>query len=268
MNPQPPVLYSVEAGIARLVLNRPDDGNAISLAFCAAFADAVEQIARADLRVLVISANGPRFCSGGDIGEFVENRKRLPEHIGAMLERLNPAMKQLASLPVPVVSVVHGSAGGAGIALACCADFVLASDRVRVRGGYTAIGLTPDIGASYHVAQRIGAARAKRLFILNETFDARQCLAMGLFDQLHAPGELAGAAEALIRTLACGATTAFGLVKQLCDGAAGRDVQTHLDIEGAALLASTRSADAREGVQAFIEKREPRFTGHPLSQGG
>ncbi|MBO3275668.1 enoyl-CoA hydratase/isomerase family protein [Pseudomonas schmalbachii] len=261
MNFQSPVLHSIENGIARLVLNRPDDGNAISLAFCSAFAEAVEQIARAELRCIVISANGPRFCSGGDIGEFVENRERLPEHIGAMLELLNPAMKKLATLPVPVVSVVHGSAGGAGIALACCADFVLASEKVRVRGGYSAIGLTPDIGASYYVAQRIGAAKAKRMFILNETFDAQQCLAMGLFDQLHAPEELAGAAETLVRTLACGATAAYGLVKQLCDGAASRDVETHLDIEGAALLASTRSEDAREGVQAFIDKRAPEFKG-------
>ncbi|MOA22024.1 1,2-epoxyphenylacetyl-CoA isomerase [compost metagenome] len=130
-----------------------------------------------------------------------------------------------------------------------------------MRGGYSAIGLTPDIGASYYVAQRIGAAKAKRMFILNETFDAQQCLAMGLFDQLHVPEELVGAAETLVHTLACGATAAYGRVKQLCDGAASRDVATHLDIEGAALLTSTRSDDAREGVQAFIDKRAPEFKG-------
>ncbi|UVE16033.1 enoyl-CoA hydratase-related protein [Pseudomonas sp. LS44] len=261
MNSESPVLYSVEGGIGRLTLNRPAQGNAISLAFSAAFAEAVEQLVRAKPRVVVLSARGPRFCAGGDIAELVENRERLSAHIGAMLVLLNPAMKKLAALPAPVISVVHGGVGGAGIALACCADFVLASNTARVRGGYSAIGLTPDIGASYYATQRIGAAKAKRLFILNEMFEAEQCLAMGLFDELHTPDKLTHAAETLAHTLAAGATQAFARIKRLCDEANSRDVATHLDVESAGLLASTQSEDAREGVQAFIDKRPPCFSG-------
>jgi 2-(1,2-epoxy-1,2-dihydrophenyl)acetyl-CoA isomerase len=179
-----------------------------------------------------------------------------------MLAVLNPAMARLATLPAPVISVVHGSVGGAGIALACCADFVLASHTARLRAGYSAIGLTPDIGASWQVTRRIGATRAKQLFLLNQTLDAEQCLAMGLFDQLHEPQALAEVALQLAQTLAAGATQAFARIKRLCDQADRHDVASFMELESAALLASTQSADAREGVQAFIEKRPASFTGH------
>ncbi|MCY1415848.1 1,2-epoxyphenylacetyl-CoA isomerase [compost metagenome] len=146
--------------------------------------------------------------------------------------------------------------------MACCADFILASHTARVRAGYSAIGLTPDIGASWHVARRIGATRAKHLFLLNQTLDAEQCLAMGLFDQLHGPQSLAEAAQQLAQTLATGATQAFARIKRLCDQADSQHIASHLELECSALLASTHSHDAREGVQAFIDKRSPSFIGN------
>ncbi|MFQ6574040.1 enoyl-CoA hydratase/isomerase family protein [Pseudomonas sp. UM16] len=261
MQPEALVLHRVEDGIGRLTLNRPEHGNALSVAFCQAWHDAVEQVIEARPRVVVLDANGPLFCAGGDIGEFVENRARLDAHIGAMLAILNPSMNRLANLSVPLLSVVHASLGGAGIAFACCADFVLASDTAKLRGGYSAIGLSPDLGASYYLSRRANATAAKRILMLNESLTAQACQALGLFDELYPAHELPAAAERLARRLAGSATGALGRIKRLCDGAAGHDIAPHLDLEAAALLACAQSADAAEGVQAFIDKRPAQFTG-------
>eukprot|EP01030_Chromulinospumella_sphaerica_P009387 gene9387-9198_t len=261
MHPESLVLYRVEDGIGRLTLNRPEQGNAINLALSEAWQHAVEQIVLAQPRVVVLDARGPLFCAGGDIAEFVENRGRLAEHIAAILGMLNPAMSRLANLSAPLISVVHGNLGGAGIAFACCADFVLASDSAKLRGGYSAIGLTPDLGVSYYLSRRAGAAAAKRILMLNECVPAQACQALGLFDELHPPDDLSAAAERLSQRLAGGASKALGRIKRLCDSAAVHDVLTHLDLEAAALLACAQTADAAVGVQSFIDKRTPQFTG-------
>jgi 2-(1,2-epoxy-1,2-dihydrophenyl)acetyl-CoA isomerase len=262
LNSTSPVLFQVENGIGRLTLNRPEQGNAISLSMADALAAAIDQAAHSDARVLLLDAHGPRFCSGGDVDELIARRDNLSAHICSVLTMLNPAMLRLASLPLPVVSVVQGSLAGAGIALACCADFTLASSKARLRGAYSAIGLSPDIGASYHLARRIGAAQAKRLLMLNETLDAQRGLDLGLFDEVHPPEHLAAAAQALAIRLAAGATQALGQIRRLCDTAADLDLETQLKLESAAILACSHSADAAEGIAAVLEARPAIFSGH------
>jgi 2-(1,2-epoxy-1,2-dihydrophenyl)acetyl-CoA isomerase len=164
-------------------------------------------------------------------------------------------------LPVPVVSVVQGPVAGGGIGLALAADVVLAGEAIRLRGGYTGIGLTPDLGASWLLARRAGPARAKAIFLHNRTLAARECLEWGIVDAVHPDALLAAEAEALARRLADGATAALGRAKRLVDGAASRTLDEHLALEREAMVRSAGTADAREGVAAFLEKRPPRFTG-------
>lgn len=262
MNNSSQVLCSIDKNIARITLNRPGAGNAITLELALELAAAIDQVAHSDARVLLLDALGTRFCSGGDVDGLIANRERLAENICSILTILNPAMLRLAQLPLPVISVVQGSLAGAGIALAGCADFVLASDRVRVRGAYSAIGLSPDIGATFHLVRRIGTSSAKRLLMLNAVHSAEQCLALGLFDELHAPEHLAQAANDLAALLAESATQALGQIKQLCDAALDVDLETQLKLESAAILACSTSRDAAEGILACLEKREARFVGH------
>ena len=254
------VQWQVKDGVGHIVLNRPDAANAMNTAFAQALAEVVAQAAQADVGAILLSANGKQFCAGGDINEFVARRADLDDLVAAMLDLLHPAIHRLAGLPLPVVSAVQGAIGGAGIALALCADLVLASPAMKLRGGYSAIGLSPDLGASYYLARRAGAARAKNILMTNRALNAEQCLAWGLVDELHAPEALLPAATALARQLAQGATQSLGGIKRLCDGAADHDLRTHLDLERAALLHCARSADGREGVSAFVEKRSPVFS--------
>lgn len=264
MQQEPMVLWQAEGRVGRITLNRPGAGNAVHLPFAHAFADAVgrasEAAARGQIGCVLLAARGRHFCVGGDIQAFVEHKGDLPVLVDTILQLVHPAVHALATLPVPVISAVQGALGGAGTALALCADFVLACDAIKLRGGYTAIGLSPDGGASWFVTRRAGAAAAKRIFMLNQNIGAHECLRLGLVDELHALPELLPAAMRLAQELASGATGALAAVKQLCDGAGRNDLHAHLQLERNTLLARAGSADSREGIQAFIDKRTPDFS--------
>lgn len=260
MADEPRVLWRVERGVAHITLNRPQAANALDSAFARELGAAIEAVAQADIGAVLLSSTGKQFCAGGDIQEFVARRADLDGLVRELLDILHPAMHRLVTLPVPVVSAVHAPVGGAGIALALCADIVLASPAMKLRGGYSAIGLSPDLGAAFHLARRAGAAKAKYILMTNKAISAEECLRLGLVDELH-PGEaLPSAAAALAADLAQGATGSLGGIKRLCDAVAASDLAAHLNRERAALLRCAASADGREGVAAFIEKRAPRFT--------
>jgi 2-(1,2-epoxy-1,2-dihydrophenyl)acetyl-CoA isomerase len=256
------VSCEVKDGVARVILARPEQGNALDVEMQDTLAAAVARV-RGDpeVRVVVLSAAGKAFCVGGDIAAMQRAGDGLPALIGGLAAGLGESVRALAALPVPVVSAVHGAVAGGGIGLALCADVVLAGDSMRLRGGYTAIGLTPDLGASWFLARRAGAARAKEILFHNRALTAKECLELGLVDAVHPDALLAAEADALARRLAAGATAALGRAKALVDGAGGRTLEAQLALEAEVMVASTRTADAREGIAAFLEKREPRFRG-------
>ncbi|ADP17203.1 enoyl-CoA hydratase/isomerase family protein 16 [Achromobacter xylosoxidans A8] len=253
------VTWHVQDHVGHIMLNRPEDANAIDLPFALAFSRVVEQAARADIGAVLLSAAGKQYCAGGDINAFAACEGTLDSLIGELLDILNPAVARLAALPLPVISAVHAPVGGAGIALALCADIVLASPAMKLRGGYSALGLSPDIGASYFLALRAGAARAKYILMTNRAMPAEECLRLGLVDEVWSQEDLQDAAVALAGRLAAGATGALGGIKRLCEDAGSHDLPTHLEHERRALLRCARAADCREGIAAFRQKRPPRF---------
>jgi 2-(1,2-epoxy-1,2-dihydrophenyl)acetyl-CoA isomerase len=176
-----------------------------------------------------------------------------------LLGPLHTALYKLATLPVPVVSAVNGPVGGGGIGLALCADIVLAAESMKLRGGYSAIGLTPDAGSSWFLTRRVGAMRAKQLFFTNGALSARQCLEMGIVSEVVPDAGLPARADALAEALAHGATGALGRIKQLVDGAHERTLRVQLDLEHSLMVESAASAHAAEGIAAFIDRRAPRF---------
>ena len=261
MNKPDCVQWSVQDKVACIVLNRPERANALNKATGHALAEAIEHVTRSNARAVLLSANGKQFCAGGDIDEFVERRADLDRLIGEMLDVLHPAIHTLATLQVPVISAVQGPIGGAGISVALCADFVLASPAMKLRGGYSALGLSPDLGASYYLTRRAGSVRAKQILMSNRVITAEQCLAWGIVDELHSADALLPKARELASQLASGAARSLGGIKRLCDTALDHDLRTHLDLERDALLRCARTADGREGVSAFLEKRTPEFSG-------
>ena len=259
MTSGPPVLWHIEGRVGHIVLNRREAANALNTAMGQALGAAIDALLGAPVGAILISSRGKQFCAGGDINEFVERRADLDRLVGEMLDALHPQIHRLATAPLPVVSAVQGPLGGAGISVALCADIVLAAPEMKLRCGYSAIGLSPDLGASYYLTRRAGAARAKNLLMTNRAIAAQQCLDWGIVDELHSADALMASATALATQLAEGATASFAAIKKLCDSAHEHDLLDHLALERAALERCAASPQAREGVAAFIERRPPRF---------
>ncbi|MBB3177802.1 enoyl-CoA hydratase/isomerase family protein [Variovorax sp. Sphag1AA] len=253
------VAWGVSDRIGRIVLKRGDRANSISSGASRGLVRAIDEVLDSKPRVVLLAAEGRVFCAGGDIEEFVAAGPALDALVDEILEPLHPALYRLATAPLPVISVVNGPVGGAGIGLALCADFVLAAESMKLRTGYAAIGLSPDVGASFFLARRVGAVRAQQWLMLSDAIDARECLARGAVDSLHPDGDLQAAAEALAHRLANAASGSLAAIKTLCSGLPGRDLQAHLRMEHALLAERAHSDDAREGVRAFMERRAPRF---------
>lgn len=254
------VLLDRRDGIAVITLNRPERANVLDLELSAALIAAVDAVAEdTSVRALLLRAEGRHFCGGGDIGDFVKARHDIGSLLDTHIPPLHRAIARLAGLPVPVVSALNGPIGGGGIGLALCADVVLAAESMKLRGGYSAIGLTPDAGASWFLARRVGAARAKEIFFTNAPLSAQRCLDWGIVSAVWPDAELAERATALVASLARGATGALGRAKWLVDNAALHSLAEHLDHEHRAMVVSGRTADAVEGVTAFAEKRVPVF---------
>jgi 2-(1,2-epoxy-1,2-dihydrophenyl)acetyl-CoA isomerase len=251
-------------GVAFLTLNRPERANVLDLETSAALAAAIDALAAdRSLRAVLLRARGRHFCAGGDIGDFVRSIDALGELLDTHIPALHRAIFRLATLPVPVVSALNGPIGGGGIGLALCADLVLAAESMKLRGGYSAIGLSPDAGSSWFLARRAGAAKAKEIFFTNEPLSARQCLQAGIVSQVLPDDALEAHAVALAISLARGASGSLARIKQLVDGAAERTLAEQLALEHRCMVECGRSADAVEGVTAFAEKRAPVFGREP-----
>ena len=261
MNAIEGIAWSVQGDIGRIVLQRPGSANALTSASARALVRAIDEVLEQKPRAILLTGEGKAFCAGGDIDEFVAAGERLPELVNEILDGLHPALLRLVTGPAPLVVAVNGPAGGAGVGLALCGDFVLAAESMKLRTGYAAIGLSPDAGASYFLSRRVGPVRAQQWLMLSEPIDSQRCLASGAVDAVYPDAGLAAAGEALVARLAAGASASFAGIKALCGGASGRPIQEHFAMEQKLLRERAGSADAREGVAAFVERRAPRFTG-------
>jgi 2-(1,2-epoxy-1,2-dihydrophenyl)acetyl-CoA isomerase len=251
--------FDSDAGIARIVFNRPEVLNAIDIATARAFRDAVLRVtALPGLRCIVLSGAGRAFVAGGDVASFQVEPAKV---VDALLEALHPAVLALRACPAPVLAVVQGAAAGAGLSLALAADYLLAGDKARFVIAYDRIGAPPDCGGTWFLPHKIGRGRAFAMMLLGPVLDADGALAAGIASEVVPQEELEARAEAVARKIASGPTAAFGHFKRLIDDAFWAPLSQHLEKERAAFLASTHTADFREGVSAFLAKREPEFKG-------
>ncbi len=259
-----PVLLEHDGALAIITMNQPDRHNVLDLpassALIAAVASVAQGVAAGEVRCVLLRGTGRSFCAGGDIQDFAHAADGLAGLLDRFIPPLHDAIHTLATLPVPVISALNGPIGGGGIGLALCADIVLAAETMVLRGGYCAIGLSPDVGSSWFLARLLGPQRAKRILFCNDKASARQCEAWGLVSEvLPDAAQLNARALALAHRLAASATRAIGRTKALVDGAADRTLQQQLAQEHQGMVACGRDAESAEGVSAFIGKRTPRF---------
>lgn len=253
--------FDATTGIGRLTLNRPDVLNALDVPTARAFLAAVRLLtAKPGLRVIVLSGAGRSFAAGGDVGSFTAGGiERAAEVIHHLLDALNPAILALRQTPAPVITAVRGAAAGAGLSLAISGDLVVAEDRARFVIAYDRIGAPPDCGLSWFLPRRVGRGLAFEMMLTSRCLTAAEALAHHLVDFTASEAEFAGVVNDLAIRVAAGPTRAFGHYKALLDS--GLDLAAHLEAERKGFTSCTQTDDFAEGVQAFMAKRDPIFTG-------
>jgi 2-(1,2-epoxy-1,2-dihydrophenyl)acetyl-CoA isomerase len=256
------VLLTVDDGLASLRLTRPEAGNAIDPAWVASFAEAVAACASdASIRAVLLVADGRAFTVGGDLKHFASRHDDLGEALAEMVPPFHAALSQLAALRVPVVAALQGPIAGGGLGLAFCADIVLVAPEARFVCGFSLLGLSGDGSGSWFLPRLVGARRAAEMMLLNRELSASEAVDWGLATRVVATAELGAQASVVARTLADGPTTALGHMRTLLRGAWDATLEQQLEAETEAMLDCGATDDARKGVDAFVARRPPRFSG-------
>lgn len=255
-----PVLLEIEQAVAVVTLNRPRVLNAIDAQMAQALADAMELIAQdGTARVLLLRGEGRAFCAGGDVARFAG--EDLAAAVEAIIDPFHSALRALDALKLPTLAAVQGPVAGAGFSLAMACDLCIAADDAVFNMAYSRIGTSPDGSATYRLPRLVGTRKALELALLAEPVSVAEAQALGLVNRVVPAASLQSEATALAHRLAQGPTAAYARIKHLVGRSLGNDLPAQLDLEREAFLAGTRTADFREGAQAFLAKRQPQFEG-------
>jgi 2-(1,2-epoxy-1,2-dihydrophenyl)acetyl-CoA isomerase len=248
-------------GVAHVLLNRPERRNAIDLTLARELHEAVHLPEVATARCVLLTGAGPHFCVGGDLKSFREQHD-VPGHLLEVTSHLHAALARLVANDAPLVVAAGGHVAGAGLGLACLGDVLLTEEGATFRSAYAAIGLTPDAATSHQLPQLIGLRRAQRMTPLGHVLEAEEAVAWGLCTEVVPAGRLAERARQVAERLAAGPTRALGETGRLLRAAARRALAEHLEDESTTLRTAAATADAREGMAAFTERRPAAFRGH------
>ena len=258
-----PILFSVENGIARLRFNRPASLNAIDAATARALYAIVDALGeRSDVRVIVMSGEGPAFMAGGDLASFYQDKPQAARTADAIIVPLNAALLKLAALPQPIIASVHGAVAGAGVSIALACDLCIAAHGTQFNLAYSRIAATPDAGCTWNLARVVGPRKALELALLAEPFSAEEALRLGIASRVVPIHMLVDETATVARRLAAGPAHAYGRTKRLLRSAFDNSLEQQLDAEREAFCACAGTADFAEGVDAFFERRRAVFCGN------
>src|SRR3954464_13215970 len=257
------VLFSLDAGVLTLTLNRPEKLNALN-------SEMLEQLARAlerakhesEIRAVLVTGAGRGFCTGQDLAERDVRPGAPPIDLSVSLgNHYNPLVRRMRELPKPIVCAVNGVAAGAGANLALACDLVVAARSASFVQAFSKLGLVPDSGGTYFLPRLVGMARAMGLTLLAEKLPAEEAERFGLIWKCVDDASLMAEASGLARRLAAGPTKGYGLIKRAIYESAGNSLESQLDLERDLQREAGFSEDYREGVSAFLQKREPTYRG-------
>jgi 2-(1,2-epoxy-1,2-dihydrophenyl)acetyl-CoA isomerase len=267
-------------GVALITLNRPESLNAMGGQLMPLLAEHLADCATdRNVRAVVLTGAGRAFCAGGDVkgmaagrdtilnGTAQEAAQRSPAAIFARgVEGLRDSQRRtsgvLHTMPKPTIAMVNGHAVGAGLSLALACDIRIASDRAKLGTIFRNVGFSGDFGGSYFLPRLVGNGKARELYFTGEMVDAEEAYRIGMVNRVVAHDDLAKETLEFAAKLASGPTLAYGRMKENLNRAEHSDMLTALDAEALNMNLSSQTSDHREAAKAFVEKRQPTFTGN------
>ncbi len=251
--------FSVENGVARLTLNRPDRLNSFTVQMHEEVADALSNLGEA--RCLVLTGAGRGFCAGQDLNDRAVAPGQAVDLGESVEKRYNPLIRRLTSLPVPVIARVNGVAAGAGANIALACDIVIAAKSAKFIQSFAAIGLIPDSGGTWVLPRLVGQARALGLALTGEPLPAEKAADWGLIWKAVEDDALDAEVDTLATRFATGPTRGLAAIKKMIRESWDHRLDEELNLQRDMMRELGFSEDYKEGVAAFMEKRTPKFVG-------
>ena len=256
-----PLLERREGAVLVLSNHNPAMRNALSPAFYQALTEALAKAASdATIGVVVLTGEGGHFCSGGDLRQLATRRELPLEQRREKLEGLHDLVRALRDCPKPVIAAVEGAAAGAGLSLALACDMLVAARNAVFSVAYVKVGLTPDGGATAFLAEFVSRQVLTELCLTGERMSGERLHALGAVNRLADPGDALNQAIELARQLAAGPELSMARIKALCRHAYAQTLDEQLEEEAQSMVRSQETEESREGISAFLEKRQPDFT--------
>jgi enoyl-CoA hydratase/carnithine racemase len=260
------LLCSLRDRVAIITLNRPQARNSLSDNLTPALRTMIKERGEdPNVGAIIITGAGTAFCAGGDVKGMGGNSKKqtwtFDEKVEDLQDRQRRLTGALMSVRKPTIAALPGAAAGAGLSIALACDIRIAAESAFVSTGYMRVGLSGDYGIAWMLTRLVGTARARELMYLSEKIDAKRCETIGLINRVVPDDKLQDEAFAMAKVMADGPSIALRYMKNNLDEALAFDFNTALDHEAERLVRAAGTADHKEAVQAFIEKRKPNFKG-------
>lgn len=261
MSSEPKLLVTLENGIKRITFNRPSSRNSVDPETFALFQQAINEAAQDESRVIILSGTGEAFCSGADLNAMQTRDVASYDVTTSLRETTNPVILAMRAMSKPIIARVHGGAAGIGCNYALACDIIIASEQAFFAELFVRIGLMPDGGGTYFFPRMVGYHKAFELMALGEIVSAADAARLGLANKVVPFAELDATVNAMAERLAKAPAIAVANIKAGLNHALTSDLASALDFEAVQQGECFRSADFREGVAAFLEKRKAVFTG-------
>ena len=254
------IQFEIESGVGKITLNRPDKYHSFVREMALKLQETLDKCNNnKKIRSILITATGKAFCAGQDLGEATDPNG--PDLAQIVQEHYNPIINKIRNMEKPVVSAVNGVAAGAGASIALCCDIVVACESASFIQAFSKIGLIPDSGGTFFLPRLIGIQKAAGLMMTAEPVSAKDAESMGMIYKVFSDDSFEEKSWKLVSKLAEMPTKGLGLTKRLLNASYSNNLEQQLDMEDKCQTIAGNSADFKEGVQAFLEKRKPNFKG-------
>ena len=254
------ILFDIKDGVGKITFNRPEKFHSIIRELALEFQNSLDKcINDSNVRAVLITAKGKAFCAGQDLEEATD--PNAPNITKIIQEHYNPIVRKIRCLEKPVIAAVNGVAAGAGASIALCCDIIVAKESASFVQAFSKIGLIPDSGATFFLPRLIGSQKATAIMMTADKINSKEAEKMGMIYKTFPDKSFESESWNLAKKLAKMPTKGLALTKKLLNSSYSNNLEEQLKIEENYQKQAADTADFKEGVSAFLEKRKPNFKG-------